>query len=387
MRSPSGHPLRFEALLVLLLATLISASAVAQVAPGLPYSGALQAYVQAWRVEDAGTQRDIAQLVVPIGVFLPVSDGYEIRLSTAYVGLTRQLEGSEKRVTISGPADVKLQASGALLNRRLLVGLVANLPTGQRDLTGEEQDVVLSFIAPDLSVRAARFGEGLNVGGNVSYGLAPSGDILLALGGAFIYRGAYDITFPSAARSVSLTPGFEATVTSSVFYPIDDRAFRGSVGFTMHGMEKIDGSDAYQLGPRVFGEVSYAQPFEAGRGRLSFLMRDMYRFEQASGDVSEVSEMLDTNGNYLVATGAVNYGVTPWLDLGLNGTGRVIGNNKRGVGEAQVLEGGLQATFSPLELVDITLGGRFIVGTGTGFSGEDRKIQGIEGLFRISAHM
>ena len=43
--------------------------------------------------------------------------------------------------------------------------------TCQAGLSGQEQDIVLSFIAPDLSVRANRFSEGFNLGTSLTYAM------------------------------------------------------------------------------------------------------------------------------------------------------------------------------------------------------------------------
>jgi hypothetical protein len=350
-----------------------------------PYSGSLQGYIQSWRIEEAGEQRDVTQTVLPIGFLVPVADGWDVRVTSSYVSLSQSSSESSEQQTISGISDLKLQVNTVQLNQRLLVALSANLPTGKRELTGTEQDLLQTFVAPDLSVRANRFGEGLNLGGAMTYGFELNPATLAAFGFGVIHRGSYALTFPGTTTPVDLKPGFEASLTGSVLHRLGVHSFRVGTGVTFHGMEQVDDRDAFRLGPRAFFEALYSRPLEGGRGRMVLSVKDLYRMKETSGLDSDLTRLLDTNGNYLVADGGIEYDITRWIGLGLDGTGRLIGNNSRGVGGVSVLEGGLTTRISPVEALSIRLGGRFIVGSGTGYSGEERHIQGIEGLINLSA--
>jgi hypothetical protein len=371
----------------LLMTLAIVTPASAQVSPGLPVSGAVQGYVQSWRVDEGTVSKDVTQMVVPVGLFVPLSPGVELRMASSYVTLSRQFTDSNEKETVSGLSDLKVQLNTGLLRNRLHLGVVANVPTGHAGLTGQEQDVVLSFIAPDLSVRANRFSEGFNIGTTVSFAIEMGSSTIATIGGAFVSRGKYDFTFPGLSDAVDLNPGFEATGTASVLHVMGGSSLRAVAGYSHYGMEKIDGADAFRLGPRVFGELHYALPFEDGRGRISFGIQDMYRLPHTSGDALDLNGMMDSDGNYLITLGGVDYSVTPWLGLSLDGTGRFIGQNGDGVGDARVIDGGLAAIFSPTVHLDITVGGRFVVGSGTGLSGEERNIQGVEGLLRLSTRL
>ncbi len=387
---PANHP---PPLASLLRAALLAGFSLAFTAPAVAqpdarstaYSGSVQGYVQSWRIEDAGERRNVTQAVVPIGFLVPITADWDVRLTSSYVRLSRSSSETSEEQVVSGISDLKLQVNTLQLDRRLLLSLSANFPTGRRDLTGAEQDLVQTFVAPDLSVRASRFGEGLNVGGAASYGFDLSPNTMAAIGAGFTHRGVYALTFPGTTTSIDLKPGLEASLTGSILQRIGVHLFRGATGITAHGMEQIDGRDAFRLGPRVFLEALYSRPFEGGRGRVTFAVKDLFRMKEMSGLDTQATRLLDTNGNYLIADGGVDYDITRWIGLGLDGTGRLIGNNSRDVGGVSVLEGGLTARLSPVESLDFRLGGRFIVGSGTGYSGEERSIQGIEGFLRLSA--
>jgi hypothetical protein len=58
--------------------------------------------------------------------------------------------------------------------------------------------------------------------------------------------------------------------------------------------------------------------------------------------------------------------------------------NDNDVGDAKVLEGGISGSIAVHDRVALSAGGRVIVGEGTGFTGLDRSIFGLEAVFRAS---
>lgn len=374
-------------LLAVGLATLLAAApaARAQVVPGLPYSASVQAHLQSWTIDENDRETTISQVVVPVGVFLPVSDGIEVRLSTAYVSLSRDRPDADETESVSGAADLKLQASAAVADRRLLLGAIMNLPTGKGDLTSADQDVVLAFVAPDLSVRANRFGEGFNIGGTVSYAYPASPTSVLGLGAAFVSRGAYTTSFPGIAAEFDFNPGYEATLTGAWIYSQRNTRFRLATSYTRHGIEQANDVDIFQLGPRLAVDLSYTRAFSDGQGTATFQVQELYRFKNSSGLSGTFdTELLNTNGNYLVLITELGFQPTDALRFGFDVGGRFIGKNEQSVGNASVFEAGLDLTAYTGESVGVGLGFRGIVGSGTGLDGADRSIAGLEGTARLS---
>ena len=73
--------------------------------------------------------------------------------------------------------------------------------------------------------------------------------------------------------------------------------------------------------------------------------------------------------------------------IDLSGLARIVGKNQFDAGNSTVFEGGLGVTFLASASVALTIGGRYISGSGTSFSGLDREISGFEGLFRLQAQL
>ncbi|HUF10588.1 MAG TPA: hypothetical protein VMO47_14810 [Rhodothermales bacterium] len=353
-----------------------------QVIPGTPYSGSVESYYQSWDIDEGATSTTVTQVFAPISVFLPIADRLEARVSSAYVSMSRDTDFSDSE-SVSGLADLKLQVNGSFLQRRLILGLVANLPSGQGELTGLEQDIVYDFVSPDLSVRTNRLGEGFNIGGTVSFANALSESVTLGIGASVLSRGSYDTSLPGTSRPISLSPGLESRAGATLDILSGVSAFRLSSTLAMYGTEQVNDVDNYQIGQEITFAADYTVAYQAGRGRLSVGVLEMLRFDNSirsngSFDTEEVS----SNGNYLVLHASNDYGVSPKLVLTVSALGRLVGANEFDAGDATVIESGLAATLTPTSNVAITLGGRLVKGSGTGFSGRDREIRGMEGILR-----
>lgn len=376
---------KINGLLVSLFAPILVGAisdAPAQVIPGQPYGGSLEAFVQSWDVEESGFTTTISQIYVPVNLFLPISDRFEARVSSGYVSMTRETDLSDSE-SVSGLADVKIQTNAAFLQRRLIVGLVANLPSGSGELTGAEQDIVFDFVSPDLSVRTNRLGEGFNIGGTVSFANALSQTVTLGIGASVLNRGAYDTSLPGTSNPISLKPGLESRASATLDFSAGASAFRLSSMLTMYGTEQVDSQDFYQIGREVTLSADYLVAYSAGRGRFSAGLVEILRFDNSlRSDGSFDTEETSSNGNYLVFHVLNEYGISPRLRLSTTALARLVGANEFDAGDSTVFEGGLAATLVPSSSVALTLGGRYVTGSGTGFSGRNREINGLEGMLR-----
>lgn len=373
-----GRTARLGALAVLGAVT----AAHGQVIPGVPYGGSLDAYYQTWDVDEGAGTTTISETYVPINLFLPFTDRFEAKVSSAYVSMTRDTDFDESQ-SVSGLADVKVQADAVFLQRRLIVGLVANLPSGQGELTGVEQDVVFDFVSPDLSVRTNRLGEGFNLGGTVSFANALSPTVTIGLGASILSRGAYDTALPGSSTPIHLSPGLESRASATLDVLAGASVIRLTSMFTAYGTEKVNDVDYYRIGQEVTLAADYIVGYARGRGQASLGVTELLRLNnsiRSNGSFGE--EATSTNGNYLVLDASNRYQVSPKLRVGLTVVGRLVGANDFGVGDSKVIEGGLSATLLPSTNVALSIGGRYISGSGTGFTGRDRSISGIEGMFR-----
>ncbi|HEX9659377.1 MAG TPA: hypothetical protein VGA18_03715 [Rhodothermales bacterium] len=359
-----------------------ASEAPGQVIPGTPFSGSVESYYQSWDIDEGATSTTVTQVFTPISVFLPIADRLEARVSSAYVSMSRDTDFSDSE-SVSGLADLKLQVNGSFLQRRLILGLVANLPSGQGELTSLEQDIVYDFVSPDLSVRTNRLGEGFNIGGTVSFANALSESVTLGIGASVLSRGSYDTSLPGTSNPITLSPGLESRAGATLDILSGVSAFRLSSTLAMYGTEQVNDVENYKIGQELTFAADYTVAYQAGRGRLSAGVLEILRFDNSiRSDGSFDTEEVSSNGNYLVVHASNDYGVSPKLVLTVSALGRLVGANESDAGDATVIESGLAATLTPTSNVAITLGGRYVTGSGTGFSGRDREIKGMEGMLR-----
>lgn len=370
----------------LVVLTLVG-SVSGQVIPGLSYSGALNGYFQTWDITEGEQSTTINQLIVPISVFLPVSDRIDIRIASSYASFGRDIEGGNSE-SVNGLTDVRIQANYVAFDRRLLVGLVGNLPTGQAELTSAEQDIVFEFISPDLAVRANRLGEGFNIGGTLTFANPVSSAAVISVGGGLIARGGYDTSFPTSEDPVRFEPGILANGSAGVdFYTGTSHLHLSSI-FSYFGTERVDDADFYRIGSQIAVVARYGLGYARSRGRFTGGLHQIIRLDNSSAVPDGFgTEPLSTNGTYLAVSATNEYAVTPIVTLAASAVARIVGKNDFDTGDSTVFEGGLGVSVIATRGVLVSLGGRFVSGSGTGLTGLDRDLTGIEGSFRLVAQL
>jgi hypothetical protein len=376
---------------ILILAGLLGVTQAtnlsAQVIPGMLYSGSLESYYQSWEITEGESTTKINQLIVPVNVFLPVSDKADVRIGTSYASFGREVDGLDSE-SVSGLTDIRLQANYAALDRRLLVSLIANLPTGKGELTSSQQDVVFDFVSPDLSVRANRLGEGFNVGGTVNFAEPLSHAAILSIGAGLIVRGAYDTGLPTSETSIRLAPGLLMNGSAGIDFFTGPSHLHLSSTFSYYGTEQVDDLDYYRIGPEFALRANYGVSYSRSKGMFTAGLHQILRLDNSSsvGGTFD-TEPISTNGSYLAISAANEYAVTPIILVDVSAVARIVGKNDFDVGNSTVFEGGLGFTVLAAENVSVSLGGRYISGSGTGFTGLDRDLSGLEGAFRLAVHL
>jgi hypothetical protein len=359
----------------------------AQVIPGMSYSGSFDSYFQSWEITEGDLTTKVNQVIMPIGLFVPVTDRMDLRIASSYASFGRDgaSGGSE---SVSGLTDVRFQANYALLDRKLLLGVVANIPTGNGELTSVQQDIVYDFVSPDLSVRANRLGEGLNLGGTLTFATPISSSAILSIGAGVIGRGAYDTSLPTSDGPINLEPGIVANGSAGIDVFSGASHVRLSSTLSYYGTERVNGADYYKIGPEIAVVANYGLSYSQSKGRFSAGLHQIIRLDNSIvGDGTFGTEPISGNGSYLAVSIANGYAVARSVILDVSALARVVGKNGYEVGDNTALEGGLGVTFIAAPGIALTVGGRYISGSGTGFTGLDRKIKGIEGTFRLVAQL
>jgi hypothetical protein len=374
-------------LIALIIVVTASLTVSAQVIPGLNYAGSMDGYYQSWEITEGDDKTEVNQLVVPVRLFLPFSDKMDVRIATSYASFARSIDGGGTE-SVSGLTDVQIQGNYAFVNRRLLLGVVVNVPAGGATLDGTERSIVSNFVSPDLSVRANRLGEGFGGGGTVSFAAPLSSAAVLSLGAGLIARGGYETQIPTAESAVDLKPGIVANGSVGIDFFTGSNHLHLSSTFSYFGTEQLNSADYYQIGPEVAIVANYGLAYARSKGLFRFGLHQIIRLSNSNAFDGEFgTETLSTNGSYLAASVNNEYALSELISVDVSALVRLVGKNDYDSGDATVFEGGLGLGFLATEGVLLSIGGRYISGSGTGFTGLDREIKGFEGMFGITAQL
>ncbi len=367
---------------------LSSGDLFGQLLPNAPASAGVNAYIQNWVIEEGSEKIVASQNVIPLGILIPVRAGVELRLSSSIASLSRENKNTGEVNTVSGLTDLKIQSNIGLMQGRLALGLVANLPTGKSELNRQERNVVLAFVAPDLAVRNSDLGAGFNIGSNLTYvhPLSPQLSAGITLG--YLNRGSFDTTLPGGTSVVGFSPGYDASASVGFEYRQTSSSFKVLGSYTSFGTESIStgasDQDFFQLGPRVGINASFLRAY--GRGLFSIGVEEIIRLKNSerSGNTLE-SQALNNNGNYLIAFLDNSFQASELFGLQLSLVGRFIGANELDRGDSNLFEAGLTAFVTPTSRFRLGLGGKYFTGGGTSFTSDlERSIDGFEGLATIN---
>lgn len=126
---------------------------------------------------------------VPIMLKAGLAENVELAVSAALMNATGELDLVDDQ--ISGLTDSKIQVSASLLDDQMLLSGGVSLPTGQKKLTAEQQELLVWLSSDFLSLPVRNPGEGLNLFGQVGTAL-PAGQWVFGGSAAVYLAGKYE---------------------------------------------------------------------------------------------------------------------------------------------------------------------------------------------------
>jgi hypothetical protein len=334
MRNPSGTHARLAAVM-LAASALLAGEAGAQerlVARGLLATGP---QFEQWTLTDGlphgtgGTRLSrVAQWSVPVAASTAVGEQWTVDVMTAYASGTVTLNREDpvigaRELTLSGPTDVRVRATGRFLGERLLLTLGANVPTGATELDAEQVTALRALSAPAFGLQAPLLGAGGAATAGLVYALPVGASWAWAFGSSYEYRASYS---PAAVSAGIATPDFSPA--AAVHFSLGADGLVGRHGATLTASLDLFGEDRVgatsgaappptRLGPVATVDARLRLAAEGFR-ELTIYAVDRYRtsFERGGESVPESA------GNYLDA------GVSAVRALGAR-TGLLTGLNVR----------------------------------------------------------
>ena len=228
---------------------------------------------------------------VPVIVRAGLRENLELAVYGALVNA--EADWNREDNDINGLTDAKVQVSASLMNDQLLLSGGLSLPTGQTELTRDEQ-ALLSWLASDfLNFPIKNPGEGMNVFGQVGFA-TPAGQWVLGMSSAAYLAGKYT----PYDNNHEYQPGSRYVFNAGAEREWPSR-HRASVDFIFiySSDDKVDGKsifrDGVQLDSRLSGRLA------VGKGDLEGGIRYVLRAkDKTTGDGDAlVSELNNRHGD------------------------------------------------------------------------------------------
>jgi hypothetical protein len=224
--------------------------------------------------------RNITELTIPVAVTQRIGNRVVLDFGTAYVRASVR-EAGGAMIEHAGLIDTDLRATVGVIPGRLLLNIVATVPTGATavfdtaiPLFGATATDLLGFTTPS-------FGSG----GGVSAGFASAFRMgsNWAIGTGASYR--YTASYTPVKGGGTLTPGGEIRARFGVEGPFGGgKYFRGALIYTTTGANDIGGGQQSAIGDRILGYATVSLPL--GRSHLAVYGWEMRRLRARSSDTA-----------------------------------------------------------------------------------------------------
>lgn len=260
---------------------------------------------------DSISLKSIQQYSVPISLVLPLGSQWTVDLQSAFVQsrLTWAEAGSSAtenhETSLSGMTDVRLRATGRLLDDAVVLTAGVNLPTGQSELDGNGMTVLRATAAPALALGVPPVG----AGPAATLGMVYAREWLgwaVAVGASYETRGKYQPVAAMAAGlpSLDFKPGNVIRGSLGLDRLIGAHRLSITAAADVYGNDKLESessgySDSFasvQLGPIITTDLQLQLAIPQFREFVVWgVNRYRSRYEQNSIGVE------GTNGNYFDA--------------------------------------------------------------------------------------
>lgn len=242
--------------------------------------------------------RTVSEMVVPIGLVLPIGQRLTLDVGTRYASATREARDSAGTYssTVSGMTDTQVRAVYQVRPDVLVFTLTANLPTGVSTID-EDQVGTIGAIAHDLiPFPVSSFGSGASVTSGLAFAV-PVGGWALGLGGSFRMSGPYRLVSGASGDTIG---DYKAGAEMRLRVGVDRIVGQGrlAVGFTYSSFAQDEiGGQQLRPGKRYITQASWSFPL--GRVGMSLYGWNLFR-----GQGNQAQTGFTTEAQNLLTVGA-----------------------------------------------------------------------------------
>lgn len=310
----------------------------------------------------------ITQIAVPIVGSLRLGGSADLVVSGAGASSSfEDVEGAES--TLSGPTDVVSQLFVRLLSNRLLLQGGANLPSGKRELTGEELAVLQAISHPLLGFRLKDYGRGFDVSGGGAFAFPLGSSASFGFGAGYIQHGAFtlqengDEYKPAWEGSCSAGLDFGGQSGRSELPGRGGAPLRLDGSIRYYGRDKLDGLPIFEEGNQVEAMALVQSSGSGARAWASGRFVTKADNQALSTDGAEIVATKIKPGRNLLGAAGVEFGITSGVRLGVEGeVHQFDGSDTVGL-DGQLLGGGPSLSFLLGNHGSLRLSGRAYQGT------------------------
>jgi hypothetical protein len=282
----------------------------------IEWSARLPAEYRSWTLETSGGQKlEVSQIYVPLVGTLAIRPSTRFVISAA--GAHSKLENRAGNESLSGLADVKLQIYQNLVHDRLVVLGGVNLPTGKRELSQDELEVMQALAHPLLGMRLKQYGRGLDLNAGAAVSVPIRSGLELGAGVGYLHSGKY--TLSEGGEEYEPTPEASASFALEIASPRREHTVQLRVTGRSYQEDRLDGRRIFEEGDQL--EATLRGTARAGRVRASLMTQGAWKKDdRAFGSPDPVGRVSTTTpGTGIVAHLAALYAVTEMFDAGVAG--------------------------------------------------------------------
>ncbi len=333
--------------------------AAGQILYGQEAAGGLDIVATHWKLTVDSDEVTVDQWAIPASAFVPLGENLEGRVYVAQALNTVSQLGQE--FEMNGLTDMRIQVNRSFAGDKLLFGVGVNLPVGHKELSIDQELVVMNYLTQSFlsfPVRQLGQGFGLNV---MAGGATEIGAYRLGATATLDFSGAYE----AYAGEDDYNPGNNAILTVGLQRDLGQRVLNGDVTFTVSSDDKQDDVAVFSR-----GDVLTLHTGMQGGSVTSRYLMDLYyniRGRNTAYDPAGLLlQQLKVYGNEFVAAGGYEWTTTSGWSYGPAVDLRLIAANEVGLGSSTILGLNGQVSRSLTSAINVRLAMKYFKGSTQG---------------------
>jgi len=208
-----------------------------------------------WEEDVEGEADKLNEGVIGVRANHVVSPRYEFNLWGTFTAASHT-DRADNDASLSSLNDTRLKGTFYPGNRTAAVSVLLNLPTGKKELSDDEYLISLGVADNSRKYAVRRFGQGLDVGGELLW-LPKLQNTEFQVGGGYLYKGSYRVFADNPSEYKYGNELYGKAGFDVISRPV---RIRGMVMFKAYASNELDSEPVYQAGNTLIlaGRLNYA---------------------------------------------------------------------------------------------------------------------------------